>query len=136
VLTIADLPYDHVILCDTEYHFGVDSDGNPREADPLQPVCVCALDLKSGKTWKQWLGGFSAKPPFPTDDRTLFVAYAAAAEMRTFRALGWPAPRRILDLFAEFVTTAMAATAPRAADCSTPCHILGSILSALSTKRT
>jgi DNA polymerase I len=102
VLTIADLPYDHIILCDTEFEFGVDSDGKPREADPLRPVSICALDLKTGQEWRQWLGGFSSEPPFPTGDNSLFVAFSAPAEMRFFRALRWQAPRRILDLHAEY----------------------------------
>lgn len=102
VLTVEGLPYEHVILCDTEYHFGIDSSGNPREADPLQPVCVCAVDLKTGREYTEWLGEFSSEPPFPTDKNSLFIAYAASAEMRTFRALGWAPPRRILDLYAEY----------------------------------
>jgi DNA polymerase I len=32
----------------------------------------------------------------------LFVAYYASAELGCFRALNWPMPQRILDLFAEF----------------------------------
>jgi DNA polymerase-1 len=99
---IADLPYEHVVLCDTEFEFGLDAAGNPREADPLRPVCVCAKDLKTGTAWDLWRGEFPATPPFPVDEKTLFVAYAASAEMRTFRTLGWPAPRRVLDLHAEY----------------------------------
>ena len=33
---------------------------------------------------------------------TLFVAYYASAELGCHRALGWPMPARILDLFTEF----------------------------------
>jgi DNA polymerase I len=32
----------------------------------------------------------------------LFVAYYASAELGCFKALGWPMPVRILDLFVEF----------------------------------
>ena len=46
--------------------------------------------------------GFSSEPPFPIGDNSLFVAFAAPAEMRFFRALKWAAPRRILDLYAEY----------------------------------
>jgi hypothetical protein len=99
---LMDLAYKHIILADTEFEFGVDDAGKPREADSLRPVCICVLDLKTGKTWQQRLGGFSPEPPFPTGDDSLFVAYAASAEMRFFRAMKWAAPRRILDLYAEY----------------------------------
>ena len=41
------------------------------------------------------------RPPFPTDDNTLFVAYFASAEIGCFSALGWGVPSRILDLWTE-----------------------------------
>ena len=44
----------------------------------------------------------NSAPPFPTDSSTLFIAYVASAELGCFRALGWPMPERILDLYAEF----------------------------------
>jgi DNA polymerase-1 len=99
---IADLPFSSVILCDTEYEFGVDADGNPVSGNMPRPVCICALDLKSGQRWTQFRGGFSSAAPFPIDDNSLFVAYSASAEMGTFLALGWGTPRRILDLYPEF----------------------------------
>jgi DNA polymerase-1 len=42
------------------------------------------------------------RSPFDTGPNTLFVAFYASAEVSTFRALGWPTPARILDLFTEF----------------------------------
>ena len=41
-------------------------------------------------------------PPFPLDESTLFTAYVAGAEVATLRALGWPMPTRIFDVFQEF----------------------------------
>ena len=40
--------------------------------------------------------------PFTGDDDELFVAYYASAEASCFDVLGWPRPRRMLDLFTEF----------------------------------
>ena len=40
--------------------------------------------------------------PYATGPDVLFVAYYASAELGCHRALGWPMPARILDLFAEF----------------------------------
>jgi DNA polymerase family A len=96
------LGFSRVIACDTEYNFGVDVEGEPLDGNPLRPVCVCAKDLISNESWEIWLGEFPDRPPFPLDETTLFIAFNASAEVRTFMALGWPAPARILDLFAEF----------------------------------
>jgi DNA polymerase-1 len=96
------LGFTRIIACDTEYNFGVDVEGEPLDGNPLRPVCVCAKDLLSNESWELWLGEFPKQVPFPLDETTLFVAFNASAEVRTFMALGWPAPARILDLFAEF----------------------------------
>jgi DNA polymerase-1 len=96
------LGFARVIVCDTEYNFGVDVEGKPLDGNPLRPVCVCAKDILGNESWEFWLGEFPGEPPFPLDETTLFVAFNASAEVRTFKALGWPAPTRILDLYAEF----------------------------------
>ena len=44
---------------------------------------------------------FGPTPPFPADDYCL-VAYYASAELGCFRALNWPQPKYVLDLFTEF----------------------------------
>jgi hypothetical protein len=68
--------------------------------------CMVAKDLLSGRRLRLWLNGAVAPPfPFACDDRELFVAYYASAEASCFRALGWPAPRCMLDLFTEFRNT-------------------------------
>ena len=90
------LPFDFVVLCDTEFEFG-GVDGNI-----LRPVCMVAKDLVTGQEWRLQRGEFGAAPPFSTRPETLFVAYYASAEIGFFRALNWPTPARILDLFTEF----------------------------------
>jgi DNA polymerase-1 len=99
---LKSLGFKRVIVCDTEYHFGVDVDGLPIDGNPLHPVCVCAKDLLSNESWEIWLGEFPGEPPFPLDETTLFIAFNASAEVRAFMALGWPASARTLDLYAEF----------------------------------
>jgi DNA polymerase I len=59
--------------------------------------------VRTGRLVRTWLVNEPpANPPFSTDPDTLFVAYYASAELSCFLALGWPAPLRILDLYAEF----------------------------------
>jgi DNA polymerase I len=88
--------YRHVIAADFEFEFGGCDGNRPR------PVCMVAHDLLSGQRWRIWRGDFGTAPPFPIGPDTLFVAYMASAELGCFRALGWLAPARILDLYVEF----------------------------------
>jgi DNA polymerase I len=99
---LENLGFKHVIICDTEYNFGIGADGSPIDGNPLRPLAICARDIISNQSWELWVDDFPVFPPFPLDETTLFVAYNASAEVRTFRALGWPAPVRILDLYAEY----------------------------------
>ena len=88
--------FEEVWCADTEY-------SAPPGHRPT-PICLVALELRSGRQlrlWEDQLAQLRAAP-FRTDDRAVFVAYAAAAEFSVFHALGWPAPARTLDLFFEF----------------------------------
>lgn len=68
------------------------------------PICVVAKELRSGRELRLWQDELATltAAPFRTDERALFVSYAAPAEFGVFLALGWPAPSRVLDLFVEF----------------------------------
>jgi DNA polymerase-1 len=90
----AGLPFEEVWLVDFEFV------APPGERP--DPVCLCALELKSGRQLRLWRHEFGDRPPYRTDAGSLFVAYYASAELGCHRALGWPMPERILDLFTEF----------------------------------
>ena len=68
------------------------------------PICLVATELRTGRHLRFWEDQLArmAAPPFRTDHRALFVAYAAAAEFGCFHVLGWKPPTRVLDLFFEF----------------------------------
>ena len=88
--------FEEIWCVDTEY-------SAPAGHRPT-PICLVATELRSGRQlrlWEDQLARLRAAP-FRTDRRSLFVAYAAAAEFSVFHALGWPAPDRTLDLFFEF----------------------------------
>lgn len=91
-----DLPFAAVVVADFEFEFG------GRDGERPRPVCMVAKELRTGKEWRLWRGQFGSVPPFPIGQDTLFVAFNASAELGCFRALGWPMPKRILDLFVEF----------------------------------
>ena len=85
--------FRHVWLLDFEFQ-------QPDGERPV-PVCMVARDFKSGQLVRLWQHELSS-PPFSFGDDSLFVAYYSSAEWGCHLALGWPLPRRILDLYAEF----------------------------------
>lgn len=89
-------PFREIWLVDFEFHA-------PPGNRP-QPICLVAREHRSGRTIR--LAGEEllslGAPPFAADDRALFVAYYASAELGCFIALDWPMPARVLDLFTEF----------------------------------
>jgi len=66
------------------------------------PVCVVGRELRTGRVVRQWQGEFSQLPPFRTDEKALFLAYYASAELGCHLALDWPMPINVLDLYVEF----------------------------------
>ena len=92
----AALPFDEIWLVDFE--FVANGGDRPR------PVCMVALELRSGREIRMWedeLAGLRAAP-FDTGPRSVMVSFFASAEMGCFEALGWKRPANIIDLFAEF----------------------------------
>ena len=67
-------------------------------------VCLVARELRTGQTYRMSDDELRARraPPYPTDPDVLFVAYAANLELAGHINLGWPTPKRVLDLDVEF----------------------------------
>ena len=98
------LPFRHIVVADFEFNFGGHNsfEEASRSGERPHPVCMVAKELRSGQTWRLFEGKFPPTPPFPIGPDALIVAFYASAELGCFRALGWPMPANILDLFAEF----------------------------------
>jgi DNA polymerase-1 len=98
------MKYTTIVAVDFEFEFGGHTSFTDaaRAGERPRPVCMVAKDLISGQTWRLWRDEFGSEPPFPIGPDALFVAFYASAELGCFRALGWPMPARILDLFTEF----------------------------------
>jgi hypothetical protein len=96
--------FQHIVALDFEFEFGGHASfaEAARSGERPRPVCMVAKELRSGQTWRLWRGQFRQSPPFPVGTRTLLIAYYASAELGCFRALDWPQPIFILDLFTEF----------------------------------
>src|SRR5262245_20895051 len=84
--------------------WGVDFEFTPRLGDLPRPICVVAHELRSGRHNQLWEDDLQrcTIPPYDVGRSSLFVAYAAQAELSCHVALHWPFPARILDLFTEF----------------------------------
>lgn len=89
-----NLPFDEIVLVDFEF--------NGREGNRPSIVCVVAHELKSGRRFRHWHDQLGTEPPYRVDDKTLFVAFYASAELTCHLQLGWQMPANILDLFIEF----------------------------------
>jgi DNA polymerase I len=100
------LPYRAIVAADFEFEFGGHAtfEDASRSGERPRPACMVARELRTGQEWRMWRDELSAStaPPFPVGPDALFVAYYASAELGCFRALGWPKPANILDLFTEF----------------------------------
>ena len=79
----------------------VDFEFSAPDGDRPTPVCLVARELNSNQLVRLLADELQDRPPFPTDETTLFVAYFASAEIGCFLALGWNLPRRVLDLWTE-----------------------------------
>lgn len=65
-------------------------------------VCLAWHEEPAGQTHCLWRDQLGATPPYPIDDKTLFVCFVANAELGCHLALNWPLPRHVLDLNPEF----------------------------------
>jgi len=111
------LPFEHLVAVDFEFEFGGHEtlEAAGRSGERPRPVCMVAKELRSGETWRLWRAEFGPQAPFPVGADTLLIAYYASAELGCFRALGWAAPRYVLDLFTEFRARTNGRTLPNGA---------------------
>jgi hypothetical protein len=86
--------FREVVLADSEF----ESANGQRPV----PVCFVAHELKNARTFRIFQGEFPSSPPWATGPDVLFVAFYDSAEFGCYRALGWPTPEKILDLYVEF----------------------------------
>jgi hypothetical protein len=94
---LKDWGFDSIWLVDFEF--------NGAPGDRQHPVCLVAVEFFSGQCIRLWLNPPDqpvTAPPYPIDDRALFVAYFASAELGCHLSLGWPLPANTLDLYTEF----------------------------------
>jgi DNA polymerase-1 len=114
---LESLPYRYVVVADFEFEFGGHAtfEEASRSGERPRVVCMVAKELRTGQEWRLWRGEFGPVPPFPIGADALFVSFYASAELGCFRALVWPKPANILDLFVEFRDRTNGLTTPAGA---------------------
>jgi DNA polymerase I len=65
--------FEEIVLVDFEF--------NGKEGERPNVVCLVSYELRSGRRFRLWHDRLGTEPPYRCDDKTLFVAYYAAAEL-------------------------------------------------------
>ena len=89
--------YAAIWHCDFEFR----EDANHHPA----PVCMYAYEQHTRAEIELWRDELRAcrRVPFDIGANSLFVAYAANAELSCFLALGWEFPKNVLDVYVETI---------------------------------
>jgi hypothetical protein len=93
VSALGDLPFQAIWLVDTEFII--------RGGERPDPVCLCAREVRSGRTLRLWRDQIIGVP-YDTGPNALFVGFVTQAEFGILLALGLPLPKCVLDLYVEF----------------------------------
>ena len=97
-----DLPFREIWCVDFEYYPGTGTANGGREGDAITPLCLVALELRTGRIIRQWRDEFGPFPPYRLDGDALFISYMVSAEFGCHIALGWGQPACALDAYVEF----------------------------------
>jgi DNA polymerase family A len=104
-MTISDalqLPFLEIWVVDTEFYPGPGLANGGVAGDPVTPLCLVALEMRSGRIVRLWQDQFGPFPPYRLDNEALMVGYMVAAEFGVHAALGWGEPVHALDAYVEF----------------------------------
>jgi DNA polymerase-1 len=77
-----------------DFEFPAGPDLRPR------PLCMVAMEIRSGRTIKMWRDELYAckARPFDVGPGSLVIGYSLQAECDCFLSLGWTLPAHICDL--------------------------------------
>jgi hypothetical protein len=97
-----DLPFREIWCVDTEFYPGPGLANGGKEGDLPTPLCLVAIEMRSGRIVRQWQDEFGSIPPYGLDSDSLFIAYMNSAEYGTHLALCWGQPACAIDAYVEF----------------------------------
>jgi hypothetical protein len=96
------LPFDEIWIVDFEFYPGPGKRNGGRDGDAVTPLCLVALEMRSGRIVRLWRDEFGPFPPYRLDASALIVGYLISAEYGCHIALNWGQPARALDPYVEF----------------------------------
>ena len=97
-----DLPFREIWIVDTEFYPGSGLANGGVAGDPVTPLCLVALEMRSGRLIRLWQDQLGPFPPYRLDNDALIVGYMLAAEFGVHAALGWGEPACAVDAYIEF----------------------------------
>ena len=97
-----DLPFREIWIVDTEFYPGSGLANGGVAGDPITPLCLVALEMRSGRLVRLWQDQLGPFPPYRLDNDALIVGYMLAAEFGFHAAFGWGEPACALDAYVEF----------------------------------
>jgi hypothetical protein len=96
------LPFRELRVVDTEYYPGRGLNNGGREGDAITPLCLVALEMRTGRIVRLWQDDFGRFAPYRLDSDALFIGYLNSAEFGFHIARGWGQPACALDAYVEF----------------------------------
>ena len=97
-----ELPFRGIWPIDFEYYPGRGLANGGKEGDAPTPLCLVAIEMRSGRTIRLWQGELGRFPPYSLDADVLIASHMATAEFGCHIALGWGQPASTLDTYIEF----------------------------------
>jgi DNA polymerase-1 len=96
-----ELPFRQIWVTDTEYYPGRGFANGGKEGDAITPLCLVAIEMRSGRVVRLWQddGRF---PPYPLDSDALIVSHMSTAEFGFHVACNWGQPAATFDTYVEF----------------------------------
>jgi DNA polymerase I len=96
------LPFCEVWAVDTEFYPGPGLSNGGVEGDAPTPLCLVALELRSGRLIRLWQDELGPFPPYRLDGDAILFAWMFAAEFGFHIAEGWGEPACAIDAYIEF----------------------------------
>ena len=97
-----DLPFHEIWCVDTEFYPGAGLANGAVHGDAMTPLCLVALEMRSGRLIRLWQDELSRFPPYRLDNDALIVGHMLAAEFGFHIACHWNEPACALDTYIEF----------------------------------
>jgi hypothetical protein len=98
-----ELPYREIWVTDGEWYPGPGLGNGGRNGDPITPLCLTAIELRSGRTVQLWQDELGPFPPYRPSADNLITSYMWSEDGGVFhRALGWGKAPHAICSYIEF----------------------------------